>query len=79
MKLLFFAIVVLSIIQNVQNDMTATANIHIDSTQIGIGTILFHQRDAGTPLRIVGVIDSLKPNTVHVCFRWKNKKMKYFI
>jgi len=69
MKLLLFAIFLLSIVQNGQNDMTATANIHIDSTQIGIGTVLFYQRDADSALRVVGIIDSLKANSVHVCFR----------
>jgi len=73
MKLLLFAVFLLSIVQNGQNDMTATANIHIDSTQIGIGTVLFYQRDADSPLRVFGIIDSLKADSVHVCFRWKNK------
>jgi len=69
MKLFFFAIFALSLVHDGQNDMVATANIHIDSTLIGIGTILFHQRDADSPVRVVGIIDSLKNNTVHVCFR----------
>lgn len=68
MKLLFSCIFALLLVQNGQSDLVATANIHIDSTSIGIGTILFHQRDADSPVHVVGIIDSLKSNTVHVCF-----------
>jgi hypothetical protein len=68
MKLLLFAIFVLLFVQNGQSDMIATANIHVDSTQYGIGTVLFHQRDADSPVQVFGIIDSLKPDTVHVCF-----------
>jgi hypothetical protein len=48
--------------------MTATANLHVDSTMIAVGTVLFHQRDANSPVRAFGVLDGLKSNTVHVCF-----------
>ncbi len=73
MKFSFFIIFISLLVQNGQSDLVATANIHIDSTEIGIGTILFHQKDAGSPVRVVGIIDGLKSNTVHVCFSYKKQ------
>lgn len=66
MQLLFVALVILSFVRDGQSAMVATANIHIDSTSIGIGTILFHQDAPNAPVRVVGVIDGLKKDTVHV-------------
>ncbi len=68
MKLLLFAILILSFVHDGQNARVATANIHVDSTSIGIGTILFHQEQPQAPVRVVGIIDGLKMNTVHVCY-----------
>jgi hypothetical protein len=74
MKVLFFAIFILSLVQDGQSAMVATANIHIDSTEIGIGTLIFFQNDPNTPVRVAGIIDSLKANTVHVSFRRRRKQ-----
>jgi hypothetical protein len=68
MKLLFLAVCVLLLIQDGQSAMVATANVHLDSSELGVGTVLFYQRDPGTPVRVAGIIDGLKQNTVHVCF-----------
>jgi hypothetical protein len=69
MKVFVFAIFILSLVHDGQSAMVATANIHIDSTEVGVGTILFFQNDPNTPVRVAGIIDGLKPNTVHVCFQ----------
>lgn len=66
MQRLFLALVILAVVHYGQTAMVATANIHIDSTPIGIGTVLFHQDSPQEPVRIAGIIDGLKPNTVHV-------------
>ena len=66
MQLFVVAIFLLSLVQSGQSAMVATANIHIDSTEVGVGTILFYQNDPNTPVRVAGIIDGLKPNTVHV-------------
>ncbi len=71
MKLLGLAIFILSLVQNGQSAMVATANIHIDSTQVGVGTLIFYQNDPNAPVRVAGIIDGLKANTVHVCFSIK--------
>jgi len=68
MKLVLLAVCVLLLVQHGQCAMVATANIHLDSSELGIGTVLFYQRDAQTPVRVAGIIDSLKSNTVHVSF-----------
>jgi hypothetical protein len=68
MKLLFVGIFALLFVQNGQSQMTATANLHVDSTTVPVGVVLFHQRDADSPVRVVGILDGLKSNTVHVCF-----------
>jgi hypothetical protein len=68
MKVLFGILCVLLLVQDGQSQMTATANLHVDSTMIAVGTVLFHQRDANSPVRAFGVLDGLKSNTVHVCF-----------
>ncbi|CAF0931952.1 unnamed protein product [Adineta steineri] len=65
MKLLLVTFCILLFIYNGQSSLIATANLHVDSAAIGIGTLLFHQRDANSPVRIVGLIDGLKSNTVH--------------
>jgi hypothetical protein len=69
MKVFVFAIFILSLVHDGQSAMVATANIHIDSTEVGVGTLIFYQNDPNAPVRIGGIIDGLKPNTVHVCFR----------
>ena len=66
MKLIFITLCLLSLVHNEHCSLVATANLHIDSAQVGIGTLLFHQRDPASPVRIVGIIDGLKSNTVHV-------------
>lgn len=68
MQRLFLALLILIAVQNGQAAKVAIANIHVDSTTAGIGTILFHQDDPQQPVRIAGIIDGLKPNTVHVSF-----------
>ncbi len=74
MKLLLIAICGLLFVHYGQSSLVATANLHVDSTQIGIGTLLFHQRDADSPVRVVGLIDGLKSNTVHVGFFLQKSK-----
>ena len=71
MQRLCLVLLILSVVQYGQSAMIATANIHIDSTPIGIGTILFRQQDAQEPVRIAGIIDGLKPNTVHVSISYQ--------
>lgn len=66
MKLIFVTLCLLLLVHNEHCSLVATANLHIDSAQVGIGTLLFHQRDPASPVRIVGIIDGLKSNTVHV-------------
>lgn len=66
MKFICLTLLLLSLVHNGQGAKVATANIHVDSTQVGIGTLLFYQQDPQTPVRIAGIIDGLKPNTVHV-------------
>jgi len=68
MKFLLVAIYVLLCVHNGQSSLVATANLHIDSSELGIGTVLFYQLDADSPVRVAGIIDSLKSNTVHVSF-----------
>lgn len=68
MKVFFTTVLMLLFVHDGRSAMTAVANIHVDSTSIGVGTILFHQRDSNSAVRIVGIIDGLKSNTVHVCF-----------
>ncbi|CAF0940528.1 unnamed protein product [Adineta ricciae] len=65
MKLIFITLCLLSLVHTKHCSLVATANLHIDSAQVGIGTLLFHQRDPASPVRIVGIIDGLKSNTVH--------------
>ena len=68
MKVLLVGVFVLLLVQDGQSQMTATANLHVDSTTIPVGTVLFHQRDANSPVRVVGILDGLKSNTIHAGF-----------
>jgi hypothetical protein len=68
MKLLLLAICILLFVSNGQSDMVATANLHLDSATVAVGTVLFHQRDDESPVRVFGILDGLKSNTVHVSF-----------
>ncbi|CAF4227238.1 unnamed protein product [Rotaria magnacalcarata] len=65
MKLLLVGILIFSLVQIGHSALTATANIHVDSTSVAVGTVLFHQRDANSPVRVVGILDGLKNNSVH--------------
>ncbi|UJR22136.1 hypothetical protein I4U23_025200 [Adineta vaga] len=65
MKILLVTLCLLLLVHNRQCSLVATANLHVDSAAVGIGTLLFHQRDPTSPVRIVGIIDGLKSNTVH--------------
>ncbi|CAF1215382.1 unnamed protein product [Rotaria sp. Silwood1] len=65
MKLSFFAILVFLLIQDGQSTMTAVALVHVDSSITPTGTILFYQRDTNSPVRVVGILNGLKSNTVH--------------
>lgn len=70
MQRLFLALLILAVAQYGQTAKVATANVHVDSTSTGIGTILFYQQDPQQPVRVAGIIDGLKPNTVHVRFSY---------
>ncbi|CAF2074360.1 unnamed protein product, partial [Rotaria magnacalcarata] len=65
MKLLLVGLLIFSLVQIGHSALTATANIHVDSTSVAVGTVLFHQRDANSPVRVVGILDGLKNNSVH--------------
>lgn len=67
MKVLVVIISTLLLIQHGYCGLTATANLHVDSSMIAVGTVLFYQRDEISPVRVIGILDGLKSNTVHVC------------
>jgi hypothetical protein len=74
MKLLFLIICVLCLVHHGQSAMIATANLHVDSTSVAVGILLFYQQDANSPVRIAGVLEGLKNNTVHVNILYERKK-----
>ena len=78
MKLLFTVVAIFLLVRDSQSDRTATANLHADCSLVPFGTLLFHQKDANSPVRVVGILDGLKRNTVHVCFVPKERLTKKF-
>jgi hypothetical protein len=66
MKFLFFALGALCLIHYGECGVIATANLHFDSSTEAAGALIFEQRQAHGPVRIVGILDGLSANTVHV-------------
>lgn len=66
MKFLSVALTIVALISHGYADITATANLHFDSSTSPVGTILFNQREPQGPVRIVGILDGLQNATVHV-------------
>lgn len=66
LKFLSVALTIVALISHGYADITATANLHFDSSTSPVGTILFNQREPQGPVRIIGILDGLQNATVHV-------------
>lgn len=66
MKFLLAALGALCLIHYGECGVLATANLHLDSSMVPSGTLLFEQRNPHGPVRIIGILDGLMSNTVHV-------------
>lgn len=59
-------LLIFGLIQTVESGVHAIANLHLDSSPSGAGSVFLDQPAANAPVRLMGVLIGFQPHTVHV-------------